>query len=559
MSTSFELKEWHGKEIFCWYQEEAKKYKGKTETFVEIEKNRIILSEILLEKKKPQICAVFSASYKEELMESSHMSEAFVVKKGKMIGSSESLQGTLNCLLEFMAQELKKVYRQVYLITPSGTFLYKILNFPDMPDADMKAALKAEIQGFEESKLKEEPSVLKSWCLGKVERKEGMNTNFLLLGIPRESIFSYIEILGESKISMSGFSTPQMLYFYYLNHQTQEKKQSFIFVELTDYSLRISFFQNGVLAFIRYISLPKWTEENRFVRNVSSQIHHSILYLNQQYPDANLDKFILFNRTSVGKITESIASELEFNIENFDLTPFVAYPDDLSSRLEEYHISPVAPLYAYNLLAKNEAIPLPIQEFDIRIQAKARIKAAIIFLVLWALVLGFSYYQIQDVVNSQKKILDATEDIKQKQKAVKQELDTINTEKALYLARYNALKKILHAKSRWLPLFYNAIEAKMSSMLFTRLTISPFVTKEEQQNAQIDSILLKPARIEIECKVRQPYAASLKLFEDFKKKFQDLYDIVAEKADSAAKIDPQTKKEEMNFSLTIKLKKGQQQ
>ncbi|NUM34926.1 MAG: hypothetical protein HUU50_10305 [Candidatus Brocadiae bacterium] len=558
MSTSFEIKEWHGKEIFCWYHEDAKKNKGKTETFVEIEKNRIVLSEILLDKKKPQICAVFSASYKEEIMESSHMSEAFVVKKGKMIGSSESLQGTLNCLFEFVALELKKTCKQVYLLVPSGNFLYKILNFPDMPDADMKAALRAEIQGFEESKLKDDPSVLKTWCLGKVERKEGWNSNFLLLGIPRETIFSYIEILGESKAAMTGFSTPQMTYFYYLNQQNQEKKQSFIFVELTDYSLRISFFQNGVLAFIRYINLAKWTEESKFIRNVSSQIHHSILYLNQQYPDANLDKFILFNRTSVPKITENISSELEFNIENFDLSAFATYPEDLQSRLEEYHLSPLAALYAHNLLVKNEAIPLPIREFDIRIQNKARFKAAVLFLALWALVLFLSYYQIQDVVASQKKILDATQDIKQKQKLVKQEMETINAQKAIYQARYNAVKKILHAKSRWLPLFYNTIEAKMQNMLFTRIFISPYMTKEEQ-TMQGESPLLKPAQIEIECKVRQPYATALKNFEDFKKKFLDLYDILAEKADSAAKIDPQSKKEEMNFSLTLKLKKGQQQ
>lgn len=549
MST-FLTKEWHGKEVFCWYREEAKKQKGKTETFVEIEKGRITISELILDKKKPMVCAVFSSPYREEIVESSHMSEAFVVKKGKMVGSADSMQGILASLLQFMSQELKKDYKHVYLLPPSGTFFYKIINFPQMPEADLKSALKNEIQLFEEGKLKEEASILRSWHLGQVERKEGLHENYLLVGVPKAGILNYIEILNDTKAALAGFTTPQLLYFYNFNQHAIEDKHSFIFVELTDYSLRISFFQNGILTFIRYSPIGKWTEKDKFIRSVSKEVQHSILYLNQQYPDASLDKFVLFNRTSVSNVAEEISKELEFKIDNFDAAALADYAGELWEKMEEYHISLASPLYSASLSLKNEAIALPLRDFDTRIQNKIRFQAAALFLVCWTLVLLLGIWQIRKLVTDQETILKQTEDTSQKELLLEEQQRKAARQQTIYSNRYVHVKNFLKLKSRWMQLFYGLIKAKTNDIAFTKMTLQPYVA----QQGEDDSLqLLGHSQVEMELKIFQNYQDALKSFENLKAKLAEYYEILAQKE---VGIDA---KEGMTFGLTIKLKKDQQQ
>ena len=552
-STNFTTKEWHGKDVFCWYRSEAIKHKGRTQTFVEIEKGRIIISELLLEKKKTLVCAVYSAPYREEIVESSRMSEAFVVNKGKMVGSADSMQGTLNHLLSLMSQDLGKSYKQVYLMLPSGTFFYKMENYPQMPDSDLKSAIKNSKTLFSETKLKKEPGVIKHWHLGTIERRDSLAENFLFVGIPKANIMNYLEMLGDAKASIAGFTTPQLLYFYYLNEQQQKNPSSFIFVELTNNNLRIYFFQTGILTFIRYIGLGKWKDESHFIRNVSSQIHHSILYLNQQYPDASLDQFVLLNKSAVLNVTEQISAELEFSIQQFDFNELAVYSPDLQEKMDEYHICITSPLYVFSISQKNESIHLPLQEFDSRIQSKIRFKAAGIFLIFWLVVLGFGNFQLKNIVDKQKKVLLASADTTEKARQIQEEQGKIEEEKNKNVARYVALQKFLKAKSHWLTLWQGILAAKSSDMSFSQFMLAAQPQKDEQ--AEDDNPInkvLAPKQLEVELRIFQTYSNALISFENYKNRLKPYYDIVREKI---APIDQVVGKEGVAFSLTIRLKK----
>jgi len=478
---NFSLQEWHGSQVFCWHGEEAAKYRGKTEAYVEIEKGRITISELAKEKNKTIVCSVFSSPYKEEEVESSHMSEAFVIKRGKMVGSADSMEGTLVHLVEVMSQELKRSVQKIYLLPPSGSFFYKIITLPGgMAPSDLNSAIEMQKNEFVESKLKDEPAVLKSWDLGLVEQKDSKLQHVLLVGVPNASILNFIEVLRSAKLSLTGFLTPQLLYFYLINTADQGKSQ--IFAEINDYSLRVYFFRSGVLTFIRYIGLPKWKEASQFIRNVGQQIQRSILYLNQQYPDAILDKFTMFNRTSIPNVEAEVAHELESNIESFDVGQFSTFPADLSEKLAEHHVSITSPLYAHATINKIEKITFPLSEFDVRLQNIMRFKAAMVFFILWSLVLGFGFWQFDKVVKSQQENLTGDALSIELEKISKQYTAALN-EKNEYEGQQKTLKNLIQLRQQMLCMYYGLLDsrvrlAKKDKLLITQIT---FAKPQEQE------------------------------------------------------------------------------
>jgi len=549
--ANFSIQEWHGNQIFCWYGEEAIRYKGKVETFVEIEKGRVTISELFFDKGKATVCSVFSSPYKEEEIESSHMSEAFVVKKGKMVGSADSLEGVLGHLIEIMSQELKKTISEVYLMPPSGTFFYRIANFPPMPPVDMRAAISNSIAAFKEEKLKEEPALIKPWELGLVEQKDSKLSNVLLVGVPNTSILNYIEMLSDVKLGLKGFNTPQLLYFYHLN--TAEQNKSFIFVEITDYSLRIYFFKAGILTFIRYIGLAKWKEESRFIHNVSSQVHHSILYLNQQYPDASLDKFILFNRTSITTVATDVAHELEFNIESFDLGQYATYPQDLLEKISEHHLTLTAPLYLSTISAKNEKVPLPLQEFDVRLQAKMLFKAAIVFFILWILTLGFGYWQMNRIIADQEKRI-AESSISTEQEEISKAYEQARKQNESYDEKHQKLQKYLKLQYQWLCLYYGLLESRETDkILFTQISLQEPIRQEGGFNSNESKSALD---MSVSFKIMQAYGDAETTYRKFQEKLKNFFTVVS---DEEIKGRSTGKEEGRAFKLVLRLKEEKAQ
>ena len=556
-NSNFSIEEWHGQKIFSWYREEAKKLKTKTQTFVEIEKGKITISELLLDKAVPLVCAVFSATYREEIIESSRMSEAFIVKKGKMVGSADSMQGILNHLIGVMSKTLNKTYKNIHLLLPSGTLFYKMVNYPEMPESDLKAAIKNDMLHFNETKLKKEPAILRKWHIGTVDRRESRIDNYLFVGVPKAAILNYIELLSDTKISLSGFTTPQLLYFYYLNDQFQKQKTSFIFVELTDYSVRIFFFQNGQLTFIRFIGVTKWKDKDKFIRKVSSQIHHSILYLNQQYPDANLDKFVILNRTSISDVVGEISQELEFTIEKFDFSKVADYSDELLEKLEEHYININSPLYASTLMCKNEAVPFPIRDFDVKIQKKIRNISAVIFFIFWILALGVGFFQLKGIVDKQKTVLDNAEDMTQKENNLLETFEKIEKKKSTYSLRHEALKKLIQAKSNWLYYLHGLLKIRPSSVLIEGISLNQAEAGSSEGGTEggrgenQEKKIIRPLKMNLNIRIIDTFSKSLKIFENFKEQLQKYYKIIK----SEPKESSEGSGKGFQFELVLSLKK----
>ncbi len=543
---NFSMQEWHGHQIFCWYGEEASKYKGKTETFVEIEKGRINVSEVLLNGGKPVICAVVSSAYQDEEIESSHMSEAFVMKKGKMVGSADSMQGTLAHLIEVMSQELKKNIQRVYLLPPSGTFFYKIITLPQMPDKDLESAIENEKAAFIEAKLKDEPAVIKHWRLGTLQQKDSTLEHILLVGVPNTSILNYIEILSDSKLNISGFNTPQLLYFYYLD--SIQPKKTLIFIEITDYSLRVYFFKSGILTFIRYINIPKWKDASMFTRNASKQIHHSALYLNQQHPDANVEKYIFFNRTSLPGAVNDIATELELtpeNCENYDVSQFAELPGDLAEKLSENHISLTSPIYSSSLVQKNEKVVLPLLEFDVRIQNSIRRKASIMFLILWILVLGGGYLFLQNIVTKQteqnRSIVDSEE-----QTTITKSLQDANSKNQDNVSQHEHLQKLIKLQYQWGCIIYSLLESRKNNpeILFTKMAM-----RQPDKGIVAEETVIPDLEMELQIKIMQAnYITAAETYKNFKNELANYFNIT-ERDRSSDKISS-------SFNVKLSLKEG---
>lgn len=544
---NFSIQEWHGSQVFCWHGEDAIKYRNRTETYLEIEKGRITLSELAREKNKTIVCSVFSSPYKEEEIESSHMSEAFVIKRGKMVGSADSMEGTLVHLVEVMSQELKKSIQKVYLLPPSGSFFYKIINLPGgMASADLKSAIEMQKNEFIESKLKDEPAVIKSWELGLVEQKDAKLQHVLLVGVPNTSILNFLDVLRSAKLSLTGFTTPQLLYFYLVNTTDQGKSQ--IFAEINDYSLRVYFFRSGVLTFIRYISLSKWKDNSQFVRNVSKQIQQSILYLNQQYPDAVLDKFTVFNRTSIPSVETDVAHELESNIESFDVGQFSIIPPELSEKLSEYHVSLSSPLYAYSINTKTEKITFPLSEFDVRLQNIMRMKAAAVFFVLWTLILGFCYWQFNQIVQKQNDDLKH-DTITAKLLDTSEKYSRAKTEKDNYSTQQQNIQKHLQTQQRYLAMYYGLLDSRTQlaskdkdKLLFTQILFRP-PTSTDFGTVDIDALDLN-----LTFKVLERYDAAGAIFSDFKKLLAQYFTIIAENEED-------TQETSRTWKIVLQLKK----
>ncbi len=518
MSEKFSLESWHDKEVLCWQDTEiAEKYGGKSEIFLEIADSRIVLTELVEVDQQLQLCSLYSAPFdepqeelniedegensEEEAEDTSSpldfegtaiptvgQTEEIVVSKGKIVGTPHSLAGTLNYLLDIFNKERNKKVKQVYLLLPSGVLVNQIIELPNLSRKELKSVIETEEYVFQEKRFKGKPSIAKSLRLGEVQKGDDRAPQYLLTGMAKQSFLKYLTILKGLDFVCADISSPQLLHVYYFNDQG--KNESFIFAEISDSSLRIFFFYNDVLVFIRPLNITMVENQTLFIRMIASQIEQSMLYFSQQYGDISFDRFILHDITTMEDTTEKLAADLEFPIETFNSENFTPFSDQLRDELKQRHIVLNSPLYHTVVFKerKNTIRMIP-REFDDQLQKRIRYTCIGAFLSSWLIIISLFYYLLSSTVASRAQSLNEApkRNLLADEESIMKSHIQMKKDEPIYQKRYKEVLKILDHKYVWVETFNGLLESKPKNVFFTDMSYTIGSDVETKSGKILDS------------------------------------------------------------------------
>lgn len=511
-------------EIFSWFDPKTKKYKGERFVFLELGDSRITLSEICNEKEEFIVTAILSCPYvnsEEDTLASGVRTEEISLDSS----ISSSTESAIKQLVDLYGKTTKNRKAKIRLIVPNNLFLYKVSSFPKMPRAELNLVSKNELKVLEETKFKGIPVLSQSLVLGESKGREEAMNNVLLAVVPKSKMMSYTKLLQGMGISTTDISTPQLLYVYFFN-DPEAWTTSIGCVELTDQTLRMNFFQHGVLNLIRSLKVAKFEDDERFLQTVTAQIRQSLLYFNQNSPDAPAERIVFSNRSTLYQnidMARELGGRLGIPVEDFQWQQFATSPSELDKKLKNEQVEVISRLYMW-IASENKSLMRFIPRESDPDKPTFKIAAAVLlFLVIWVAVLGVFYLKFDQEVKNKQDALTSPDNpailryMDKKEKMTNEYNDAVKKE-ALYKTHSSVLENLVYDQVAWLQFLYATATSKSNDMFFKEFNLT---TKQSEGNQSQDGQPEAPVMcLQLQGDIELRYDDALQRFDNFKENLQ---------------------------------------
>ncbi|MCK5493664.1 MAG: pilus assembly protein PilM, partial [Candidatus Omnitrophica bacterium] len=249
-----------------------------------------------------------SATYKLSSMEN--------VKVG-LVNEDIRWEALINKTLRDAGAEEEKVYVSL----SDRDFIFRALDMPMMRKKDIETSLNYEIEKYIPFKMSE-----LEWDYKCVNVSKEKKAKLSFVGIKENNIRRVKDILASLKVNIVALEPAcfSLLRVIKASSKAVSKIKNFAVLDFTDTESYLSFFQNGLLVFNRYISIPKVdnaVDYNKFIESISL----SFQYFKREFKVSKLEKFVVITDSLNQGLITSLKGSGQLGVETFspqDLTNF---------------------------------------------------------------------------------------------------------------------------------------------------------------------------------------------------------------------------------------------
>lgn len=209
---------------------------------------------------------------------------------------------------------------KVYVSLSDRDFIFRPLDMPMMKKKDIETSLNYEIEKYIPFKIGE-----LEWDYEYVKAVKEKKVKLSFVGIQEDKLCRIRDILTSLKINVvtlepACFSLLRIIKAL----KAFGKIKNFAVLDFTETESYLSFFQNGLLVFNRYINIPNLegaVDFNKFIESISL----SFQYFKREFKISNLDKFIIITDSSNQELISSLKGSGQVGIQFFspcDLTNY---------------------------------------------------------------------------------------------------------------------------------------------------------------------------------------------------------------------------------------------
>ncbi|MCF7908022.1 MAG: hypothetical protein K9L86_04015 [Candidatus Omnitrophica bacterium] len=230
--------------------------------------------------------------------------------------AEESKQGVVNEDVRLEAsinkalREAGVVSESIYLSLADRDFIFRSLEMPLMRKGEIESSLVYEVEKYIPFKMTE-----LEWTYASVRSAKEKKMNISFVGIRDKNLGRIRDILGRLDLGIIFIEPSSLSLFRALKTLKRFSKiKDFALLDITKTESHLTFFQDELPVFNRYLTIPK-KEDSFDTGKFSESVDFSFQYFKREFRSYKLDKFILVSDIESKELASSLEEGLQVSVE----------------------------------------------------------------------------------------------------------------------------------------------------------------------------------------------------------------------------------------------------